>query len=69
MSETTEPKYYQCHNLACSLGARNAPGHFTGGITAAQVNLLTGAPEESLEEGKDYGDGICPNCGEKGTKA
>lgn len=58
---------YECHNEACSSGSRVDPGRFTGGIAAEQVNLLTGAPVESLVEGKDYGEGFCPTCGEKGV--
>jgi hypothetical protein len=58
---------YKCENTSCTLGKVGEPGHFTGGITAEQVNLLTGAPVESLEEGTDYGEGVCPNCGVKGT--
>lgn len=59
---------YECTNQACTLGKVGEPGHFTGGITADQVNLLTGTPVESLEEGADYGEGICPNCGKPGTE-
>lgn len=61
-----EPKTYECHAAHCALGEVGAPGLFTGGITAEQNHLLTGAPLEELVEGKDYGDGICPNCGTKG---
>lgn len=57
---------YECDNPACTLGSRKEPGLFTGGMTAEGVNLLTGEPVESLTEGKDFGEGICPNCGEKG---
>jgi hypothetical protein len=59
-------KVYECTNQACSLGTVGNPGRFTGGITAEQQHLLTGAPLDSLEKGKDYGDGYCPNCGKKG---
>lgn len=59
---------YQCTNDGCSLGSRTEPGHFTGGMTAEQVNVLTGAPVESLTEGTDFGEGICPNCGKPGTE-
>ncbi len=45
------------------------PGHFTGGITAEQVNLLTGQPAETLEKDKDFGQGVCPNCGKPGKPA
>lgn len=58
---------YECHNPACSLGSRVDPGRFTGGITAEQKNLLTGEPVENMEEGKDYGEGVCSTCGEPGT--
>ena len=61
-------KKYECHNPACVLGTVGQPGRFTGGITKEQVNLLTGAPADALEKGKDYGDGICPNCGTKGEE-
>lgn len=57
---------YECTNPQCTLGSANEPGHFTGGITADQVNLLTGTPVENLTEGEDHGEGICPNCGKKG---
>jgi hypothetical protein len=36
---------------------------FTGGLTAQQKFLLTGQPVELLEEGTDFGEGFCPNCG------
>jgi hypothetical protein len=65
----SEPTTYECRNAACTLGTRSTPGRFTGGITAAGVALLTGAPESTLEKGKDYGEGICPNCGEAGKPA
>lgn len=58
---------YECTNEGCSLGKVGEPGHFTGGITAEQVNLLTGTPVEALEEGTDYGEGVCTNCGTKGA--
>jgi hypothetical protein len=60
-------KLYECRNKACSLGTAGAPGHFTGGIMAGQVQLLTGDPLEVIEEKGEYGDGYCPNCGHKGT--
>ena len=47
------------------MGSRVDPGRFTGGITAEQVNLLTGDPVENLVEGKDFGEGFCPACGQK----
>lgn len=65
---TTEPiTLYECDNPACSLNRAGDSGHFTGGITAAQVNLLTGTPVEHLSEGIEYGEGFCPNCGKPGT--
>jgi hypothetical protein len=64
-AETT----YECRNDACTLGTRRTPGRFTGGITADGVALITGEPAEALEAGKDYGEGFCPNCGERGRPA
>lgn len=64
MSKTT---LYRCDNPACTLGTRGAPGSFTAGISAYSVHVLTGKPVESLVDGQDYGDGICPNCGTAGT--
>lgn len=61
-------KLYRCENPACTLGTVGNPGRFSGGITAAQVNVLTGRPVESLEKGADYGDGFCPNCGKQGVE-
>ena len=61
-------KLYECHNPACTLGARGEAGHFTSGMTAEQVNLLTGKPVDTLVDGEDYGEGICPNCGEQGVE-
>jgi hypothetical protein len=57
---------YECHNEACELGSYGVPGVFTGGMTAEQKSLKTGKPVESLEEGTDFGDGICPMCGKPG---
>lgn len=59
---------YRCENKACTLGTRGQPGYFTGGITADQVTVLTGKPAEHLEKDKDFGEGFCPNCGERGKK-
>jgi hypothetical protein len=42
--------------------------NFTDGAEAANVVNLTGKPEESLVEGEDFGEGVCPNCGEKGEE-
>jgi hypothetical protein len=57
---------YVCKNPACALGAVGQLGRFTGGITAEQKHLLTGAPVETLKKGVDYGDGVCMNCGQPG---
>jgi hypothetical protein len=65
--EAGSTKLYVCENPRCSLGGPN-PGHFTGGLTAEGMTILTGKPEESAEEGVDYGSGVCPNCGEPGTE-
>ena len=59
-------KTYECTFQACTLGTLGQPGRFTGGITAEAVTLLTGKPPEHQEKGVDYGEGICPNCGQKG---
>lgn len=58
-------KLYVCENPRCQLGGPE-PGYFTGGLTPEAMNLLTGKPVESGEEGVDYGPGVCPNCGEQG---
>lgn len=65
MSKKT-PTVYRCDNPVCSLGTVGAPGHFTGGITPDQVNVLTGKPVEHLEP-HEHGEGVCPNCGKPGT--
>lgn len=62
-----KPKRYLCVNPACTLGTRGGPGHFTGGISAAQVTVLTGKPAEHLKK-SEYGEGVCPNCGEPGEE-
>lgn len=62
-------KKYECSNPGCSLGVVGSPGRFAGGITAEQVNILTGKPVDSLKEGSDFGEGFCPNCGTKGKEA
>jgi hypothetical protein len=67
VKELAENTVYQCHNKACPLGSLKDPGHFTAGITAAQRNVLYGDPVENMVEGVDFGEGICPTCGEKGT--
>jgi hypothetical protein len=55
-------KLFECRNPACTLGTPGAPGQFTGGASKEQITTLTGDPEP-----KDHGDGVCPNCGKKGT--
>jgi hypothetical protein len=30
--------------------------------------MKTGKPEDQMEEGKDYGEGICPECGTPGKE-
>lgn len=62
-------KTYECHNAACSLGTVGNPGTFTGGMEKEAKHLLTGQPVDSLEKDKDYGEGVCPNCGQKGKVA
>jgi hypothetical protein len=57
---------YVCKNPACTLGTVGQLGRFTGGITAEQKHLLTGAPVETFKEGVDYGEGVCTNCGQPG---
>jgi hypothetical protein len=57
---TAKLKAYRCENAACSLGSRNDPGQFTGGITQDQAIAISGDPKAK------HGDGYCPNCGEKG---
>lgn len=52
---------YECRNKACTLGTLHNPGRFTGGITAEQATNLSGDPAAP------HGDGVCPNCGKKGT--
>ena len=61
-------KVYRCENQACSLGTVGSPGRFRGGITAEQVTVLTGKPADSLKKGEDFGEGVCPNCGQKGVE-
>lgn len=60
---------YVCTNTTtCTLGTAGGIGRFTGGMLAEQKHLLTGRPLETLEEGTDYGEGICPNCGQPGEQ-
>ncbi len=61
-------KMYLCENKACSLGTVGEPGRFSSGITKKQVHLLTGRPVDSLKSDEDYGQGFCPNCGQKGVE-
>jgi hypothetical protein len=62
-------KLYLCKNTACALGSLQQPGRFTGpGITKEALNLLTGQPVEQMKKGVDYGEGFCPNCGQKGEE-
>jgi hypothetical protein len=55
-------KTYTCTNAACTLGSRETPGRFTGGITKEQATMLTGDPDA------DHGKGVCPNCGQPGKE-
>ena len=55
-------KTYICTNQACSLGSRETPGRFAGGLSKEQATALTGDPEA------DHGQGICPNCGQRGKE-
>lgn len=57
----TELALYVCENERCTLGSRDVPGHFTGGISQEQAIMLSGDP------GSIFGEGICPNCGVAGT--
>ena len=59
---------YRCDYDRCALGGVHNPGYFTGGPSAEAVNLLTAQPVEEMVEGQDYGEGVCPNCGSKGTR-
>lgn len=63
-------KVYECSNPSCSLGTVGNPGgRFTGGMTKEAKHLLTGEPPDTMEKDKDYGEGVCPNCGQKGKVA
>ena len=53
---------YECKNSSCTLGTPGNPGRFSGGATKEQITNLTGDPEP-----ENFGDGVCPNCGEKGS--
>lgn len=54
-------KVYECENKSCTLGTRDQPGRFSGGAEPEQITVITGNPEP-----EHYGEGVCPNCGEKG---
>lgn len=62
---------YECHNSQCTLGSRKEPGLFTGGMTEAGLELIYGTTteEDRTTEGIGFGEGYCPNCGQKGTPA
>lgn len=64
----SEEALYRCENAACPLGSLQQHGYFTGGITAEQVSVMTGQPVDSLADGKDFGEGFCPNCATRGKK-
>ena len=61
-------KLYECRNKACSLGTPHQPGRFTGGMTSGFAFALTGINPVDQKKGVHYGEGICPNCGEKGKE-
>jgi len=63
----TEPTVYECPSTQCALGTVGEPGYFTSGATLEQAVMLTGKPTDELNEGTDYGEGVCPNCGTLGT--
>lgn len=54
---------YECNTPTCTLGTRKEPGRFSGGATKEQITVITGDPEP-----ENHGDGVCPNCGEKGKQ-
>lgn len=60
-------KIYECHNEHCPLGSRSDPGRFTGGITARQLEMLTGEPigPEVVDPHAPI-EGYCPTCGYEG---
>lgn len=57
-----EPTVYVCENPACSLGTPGSPGRFTGGLSETQALILTGNPAA------EHGEGVCPNCGQRGKE-
>lgn len=57
---------YKCTNNTCVLGQPGQPAYFVEGMTQAQKALKSGMPIEQMEEGTDYGEGVCPECGTKG---
>ena len=54
-------KVYECNEPSCTLGGRGVPGRFSGGATKEMITTITGDPEP-----ENHGEGVCPNCGEKG---
>lgn len=57
---------YKCTNENCILGEPGQPAYFVDGMTQSQKTLKSGMPLEQMEEGTDYGEGVCPECGTKG---
>lgn len=55
--------FYRCENPACTLGDRHNPGYFAGGLSEQGYFVMTGDPHG--EEGKNFGEGFCPICGDK----
>ena len=49
-------KLYVCDNC-------RPPLHFTDGADQQDIANKTGKPFESMVEGQDFGQGVCPNCG------
>ncbi len=58
-----EMKVFECKNSACTLGTPGNPGRFSGGAEKEAITLITGDPEP-----EHFGEGVCPNCGTKGTE-
>ena len=59
---TTPAKLYECANEVCSLGTLQNPGRFSDGLTPEGAAVL------GLNPDNPTGEGICPNCGTKGTE-
>jgi hypothetical protein len=57
-----QPKTYLCKNKSCTLGTVHNPGRFTGGISADLAVAISGDPDAK------HGEGVCPNCGQPGTR-